>query len=55
MLPNMPALGIRFDINKLESGAYGIAGWKVFWRAIDVEKLAGGSVLFEGDTAATLK
>lgn len=54
MLPNMPALGIRFDIDKLESGAYGIAGWKVFWRAIDVERLAGGTLLFEGDTALTL-
>ena len=54
MIPGMPALGIRFDIDKLESGAYGVAAWRIFWRAVDVEGLAGGTLLFEGDSAATL-
>lgn len=53
MIPNMPALGIRFDIGKIESGAYGYECWKVFWRAVSIEKLSG-ALLFEGDTAATL-
>lgn len=54
MLPNISTLGIRFDIDKLESGAYAIAAWKVFWRAVDIDSLAGATVLWEGDTAATL-
>ncbi len=53
MIPNIPALGIRFDIDKLESGAYGMAAWKVFWRAVDIDSLAGDTLLFEGDTAPT--
>ena len=53
MIPNMPALGIRFDIDKVESGSYGIECWKMFWRAVDVQRLVG-ALLFEGDTAATL-
>src|SRR5713226_9232442 len=51
MIPTMPALGIRFDIGKVESGGYGLECWKVFWRAVDVKKL-GGALLFEGDTDA---
>lgn len=53
MIPNMPTLGIRFDIGKIESADYGTECWKAFWRAVDIQKLAG-SVLFEGDTLATL-
>jgi hypothetical protein len=53
MIPNMPAQGIRFDIGKIESGAYGIECWKVFWRAVSIERLSG-TLLFEGDTTATL-
>lgn len=52
MIPNIPALGIRFDIDKLESGAYGMAAWKVFWRAVDIDSLAGNTLLFEGDIRA---
>ncbi|MGA9364916.1 MAG: CFI-box-CTERM domain-containing protein [Bacteroidota bacterium] len=53
MIPNIPALGIRFDIGKIESGNYGTECWKVLWRAVDIDKLRG-AFLFEGDTAATL-
>lgn len=53
MIPTMPALGIRFDIGKIKAAAYGSECWKVFWRAVDVQRL-GGALLFEGDTAATL-
>lgn len=49
MIPNMPALGIRFDIGKVKSGDYGTECWKVFWSAVDIQKL-GGAQLFEGDT-----
>ncbi|MEJ2549106.1 MAG: hypothetical protein P8Y98_00305 [Anaerolineales bacterium] len=53
MMPNMPTLGIRFEIDKIESADYGTASWKIFWKAVDVSKL-GGCVLFEGDTRASL-
>lgn len=53
MMPNMPALGIRFNINNVGSGFYGIECWKVFWRAVDIQKLSG-ALLFDGDTNATL-
>jgi hypothetical protein len=49
---NLPALGIRFDINKTDSADYGGKSWKMFWRVIDIQKLCG-TVLFEGDTSAT--
>jgi len=52
MIPNMAALGIRFDIDKIESGTYGFECWKVFWRSIDIKKISS-ALLFEGDTAAT--
>ena len=48
-----PALGIRFDIDKVDSADYGTACWKVFWRAVDTARLAGAT-LYEGDSAATL-
>lgn len=50
----IPALGIRFDIDKAGSGYYGYECWKVLWRAVDVEILSAAS-LFEGDTDATLR
>lgn len=53
MITNIPTLGIRFDIGKIDSGGYGFECWKVFWRTIDIKKL-GGALLFEGDTMATL-
>ena len=53
MIPYLPTLGVRFDIDKIDSIAYGFACWRVFWRAIDPEGMAGVQ-LYEGDTAATL-
>lgn len=53
MIYNMPALGIRFNITKVESRAYGIECWKVFWRAVDVKKISS-TLLFGGDTNVTL-
>jgi hypothetical protein len=54
MIPGMPALGVRFDIGKLRSGAYGAAAWKLFWSAVGIAELTPGTLLFEGDTSATL-
>ena len=53
MLSNIPALGIRFNIDKIDSASYGFRCWKIFWRAVGLEKMQG-VLLFEGDTAATL-
>ena len=55
--PNL-SLGIRFDIDKIKSQTsglygYGVESWKVFWQAIDSQKLKG-IMLSEGDTRATL-
>lgn len=56
-LPGMTAIGVRFSIDEIErvydTAGYGSACWEVFWRAVDIHKLAG-TMLFEGDTAATL-
>jgi len=55
MVSDIPTLGICFDIDKLEKlGAvsYGYDAWKIFWRVIDIKKLAGGTLLFSGDTSA---
>lgn len=56
MIPNMPALGIRFDIAKVDSidnsEGYGIESWKHFWRIINIKTL-NSVFLFEGDTDAT--
>ena len=52
MIPSMPALGIRFDIGRVDEGAYGKACWKIFWQTITLESL-GTALLFEGDTNAT--
>lgn len=53
MIPDMPALGVRFEIGKIESAVYGAAGWKVFWNVVDISKF-GECLLFEGDTRASL-
>lgn len=53
MLAFMPTLGIRFDIGKLASAAYGIASWKILWQVVDPQNLPG-TLLFEGDTNDTL-
>jgi len=52
MVSGMPAIGVRFDVGKLDSACYGIAAWKVFWRALPAGDLKR-SLLFEGDTAGT--
>ncbi len=52
MLSNLPTIGARFDINKIDSGSYGFECWKVFWRAIPPSSIPG-ALLFEGDTAAS--
>lgn len=53
MIPNMPTIGVRFDIEKAGGGYYGFACWKVFWQAITPHEI-GVASLSEGDTAATL-
>lgn len=53
MIPNMPTIGVRFDIDKAGGGYYGFACWKIIWQAINPEEI-GVSYLYEGDTAATL-
>ena len=53
MIPNMPTIGVRFDIEKAGGGYYGVTCWNVFWQAIDTRKI-GVASLYEGDTAATL-
>ncbi|HZW05251.1 MAG TPA: HEAT repeat domain-containing protein, partial [Anaerolineaceae bacterium] len=45
-------LGVRFDVNQIESGGYGDECWKIFWRAVDPQLLAGSSLL-EGDSNDT--
>ncbi len=52
MLANIPTIGVRFDINKIDSGSYGVKSWKIFWRAVSPEELPG-VFLWEGDTAAS--
>lgn len=52
MIPGMPALGVRFDIDDVEDGAYGKACWKIFWQIVTPESL-GTVLLFEGDSVGT--
>jgi hypothetical protein len=52
MIPNIPTLGVRFDIDKIDSAAYGLECWRVFWSAIDPEDMIGVH-LYEGDTVDT--
>lgn len=49
----MPRLGILFDIDELEGGAYGYAAYKIFFDAVDTRRI-GGCSLSDGDTNATL-
>src|SRR5437762_1099521 len=49
----MTTIGVRFDVDKIESGSYGVACWKIFWQAIGAEELSS-TALFEGDTAASM-
>jgi hypothetical protein len=53
MVPFLPAVGVRFDIKKVNASAYGLECWKVLWRSLRPNDLKG-AFLFEGDTAATL-
>lgn len=52
MLP-FPTLLIRFDIEKLNSGAYGYASYKALFSAAD-GRLFEGCAFFDGDSKATL-
>jgi uncharacterized RDD family membrane protein YckC len=45
-------IGVRFDIGKIGSGGYGEECWKVFWRAVSTEIVAGAQLL-DGDTNDT--
>lgn len=45
-------IGVRFDIGKIDSGGYGEECWKVFWRAVDTEIVAGAQLL-DGDSNDT--
>ena len=49
MISNIPALGILFDVEKIESGGYGIESWKIFWRAIKGEQFNTELSMFDGD------
>lgn len=53
MMPDLPTLGIRFDVNRIDSGSYGVACWTIFWEVIDPTAIAGAA-LYEGDTAASM-
>lgn len=55
-LPNIPVLGLRFDIDKLQhhsSGNYAETAWTIIWRALD-PAIVGDSTLWHGDTDATV-
>lgn len=52
MLP-FPTLLIRFDIGKLNSGAYGYASYKALFSAVAAERFEG-CAFFDGDSKATL-
>ncbi len=53
MIPNLPTLGIRFDVDRIDSGSYGTACWRIFWEAVNPADISG-SLLYEGDTAASI-
>lgn len=46
-------LYIRFDIDKIDSGAYGAACYQVLFRAVPLRRLLG-VMFYAGDSAATL-
>lgn len=54
MLPRLPTLGIRFDLNKLETNGYKTTCWKILFQVVSPRVLAGAS-LFEGFSRQTLK
>jgi hypothetical protein len=54
LIPDAPALGILFDINLLNATLYGEAAWRIFLDVVDVRKIAPISILYSGDTAASL-
>ena len=47
-------LGILWAVERLGSAGYGLESWKIFWRIVPVERLAGAT-LYEGDTDSTLR
>jgi hypothetical protein len=53
MMPDLPTLGIRFDVDRIGDSSYGIACWKIFWQVVNPVELAGAD-LYEGDTAASM-
>ena len=53
MIPNLPTIGVRFDIERVGGGYYGLGCWKIFWQAINPREI-GAAFLYEGDTAASL-
>ena len=53
MIPDVPTIGIRFDIDKVGGGYYGYHCWKTFWQAIEPGQITAAA-LYDGDTAATL-
>ena len=51
MISDMPALGILFNIDKLEEeGSYGKDAWIIFWKTIGTNGLSTIIELWEGDT-----
>ena len=54
MVTGMPTLGVRFDIDKVDAGGYGVACWAVVWSAVKPQALAG-ALLWEGDTRASME
>lgn len=45
-------LGARFDVDRVESGSYGVECWKAFFEAVDAGSLAP-AILYEGDSSAS--
>ena len=50
MIPNMPSIGVRFDIGKMNAATHAEDAWKAFWQAVDPAAITG-SLLFDGDVA----
>ena len=48
MIPNMPTVGVRFDIGKMDAGSHAVDAWQAFWQAVDPVTIRG-SLLFDGD------
>lgn len=52
MIPNIPALGMLFNIEQLEKiGSYGRDAWLIFWKSILDLNLEKPLDLWEGDIA----